>query len=151
MWCCRCARYVHYAVDLCIVARERLANVQVCQAHTCQRVDRVEVQRCSKRVAAKVYRSSLSEEEIALKEILHRELIMPCVHDIIAEEVKSAFVKVVGLQHAVSVKRNKVAALVVHEQFYGSVGCAVDKEINLHVRSNVSLLVFFCVLAACYV
>ena len=33
-------------------------------------VDRVEVQRCSKRVAAKVYRSSLSEEEVALKEIL---------------------------------------------------------------------------------
>ena len=77
---------------------------------------------------------------------------MPCVHDIIAEEVKSAFVKVVGLQNAVSVKRNVVAALVVHEQFYGGVGCAVDKEIDLHVRSNVSLLVFFfCVFAACYV
>ena len=137
MWRCRRACYVHYTVNTCVVAGERLTDVEVGKTYTRKGVERIEVDCRRVGVAAEVDCTSLLEQKIALQEVLDGESVMSGIYGVVAKHVEVAFVEIVGFYHSVAVERDIVARPVVHQQAYCNIWRAVYKEVYVHVGRDV--------------
>ena len=134
LWCCGLSTYVHQAVYTDGVAAERVADIQVAQTHTANRINGLQVECSLIGIATKHDGTTAVKRKVLLDDILDGDAVRAVINGVGSKHIKRALVVERCAYRTVTIKGDVILGAFVHQQLQGGVGRGVNLEVDVDIR-----------------